>query len=375
VNAIQPFTFLNRIWGIVTPFVYGFVLAYIISIPYDAIQRLLAKCRLKFIRKRRKLFSFIIILIFLALIIFLISFFLLPAINKSINQFVDELPIYIGRTLELVDDINEIEMVKNFGIDLSLDGLFVMLQNVSQGFSFDSVLEYVTSSFNVILGISNAIFGGLSALFTGFLAFISSIYFLVEKDRVKLFLLKLLKSVASAKIYRLIIRYGSKLDKNFKQYIKTQTIDGLILGTIVTIELLIMRSPFALILGIMLGIINYIPYFGSIVGSLIAVVIVAFTQGITMAAIAAVVLLITQQIDGNVIQPKLMGGSFALSPLLVIVSITVGGAFAGIFGMIAAIPIVAVLKDMLTDIIEFNERKRLEKSQQTEETENENNEF
>jgi predicted PurR-regulated permease PerM len=142
-----------------------------------------------------------------------------------------------------------------------------------------------------------------------------------------------------------------------------QTIDGLILGTIVTIELYILRSPYALVLGIMLGIVNYIPYFGSIIGSAVAVVVIAFTQGIPMAAIAAAVLLITQQIDGNIIQPKLMGSSFALSPLLIIISVTVGGALAGVFGMIIAIPIVAVLKDIFESIVIYNEKRKFDNAE------------
>jgi predicted PurR-regulated permease PerM len=85
---------------------------------------------------------------------------------------------------------------------------------------------------------------------------------------------------------------------------------------------------------------------------------VFFTQGFTTALIAAVILLITQQLDGNVIQPRLMGGSFSLSPLLVIISITIGGAVSGPLGMIVAIPIVAVLKDILDSVIEYYEHKR-----------------
>jgi predicted PurR-regulated permease PerM len=108
----------------------------------------------------------------------------------------------------------------------------------------------------------------------------------------------------------------------------------------------------------MLGVVNYIPYFGSIIGSAIAVVVVGFTQGFTMALITAVVLLITQQIDGNIIQPKLMGSSFSISPLLIIISVTVGGAISGVFGMIVAIPIMAVLKDMLHNIVVHFEKKK-----------------
>jgi len=110
--------------------------------------------------------------------------------------------------------------------------------------------------------------------------------------------------------------------------------------------------------GNLLGILNYIPYFGSIIGCVIAIIIVAFTQSIGIAAIAAVLLLVTQQIDGNIIQPRLMSGSFSLSPLLVIVSITIGGALAGMLGMIVAIPVVAVLKDILESVIEYYERKK-----------------
>jgi len=128
----------------------------------------------------------------------------------------------------------------------------------------------------------------------------------------------------------------------------------------VTIELFILGSPYFLILGILLGVLNYIPYFGSIIGCFIAIAVVAFTQSIGMAALAAALLLVTQQIDGNIIQPRLMSGSFSLSPLLVIISITIGGAFAGMLGMIIAIPVVAVLKDMLESIIEYFERKKPE---------------
>ena len=119
-----------------------------------------------------------------------------------------------------------------------------------------------------------------------------------------------------------------------------------------------MRSPYALVLGLLLGVFNYIPYFGSIVATIIAVLVVALTQDLTMGLIAAIVLIILQQIDANIIQPKLMSGSFSLSPLLVIIAITVGGATAGIFGMIAAIPIVAVLKDLLDNYIAYRVRTK-----------------
>ena len=337
------FDVLGQIWNIVTPFFYGFLLAYIINIPFGGFHKLFGKIKINFINKRKKSFSLIFSYIIFLIILFLIPYLAIPYIIRIVSFFIANLPLYYERIWQYLGYLNNLEFLDFY---ISQERILTFLHGFFQNITIENLLSPV----NMLLGV-------FPTIFTGFLTFISSIYILVEKEKIKKFLCRTLAAFTPAKICNTAIAYTSRLNKNFKQYIFTQTIDGLILGTIVTIQLLIMRSPYALLLGIMLGIINYIPYFGSIIGSIIAVIIVAFTQGLTMGAIAAVVLLITQQIDGNIIQPKLMGGSFSLSPFLVIVSITVGGAIAGVFGMIAAIPIVAVLKDMLDSIISYREQR------------------
>ncbi|MCL2442801.1 MAG: AI-2E family transporter [Treponema sp.] len=335
---------IGTLWKIVTPFLYGFIIAYIVNIPYGGIKKILGKSKIKLIIKLKKPLSIIITLIFFALIIFSVLYLIIPYIIKSISFFITTLPSYYERIQGTIEYINSLEFL---GIHISAEGILNILQEMFQNISVENFSSTIT-----------AIFGVGSAIFTGILALISSIYILAEKQKFKNFLSRMLAAFTPDNVHKSILDYAGKLNRNFKRYIHIQTIDGLILGTIVTIELLILRSPYALFLGIMLGIVNYIPYFGSIFGSIIVVIIVAFTQGIVIALIAAVVLLITQQIDGNIIQPRLMGGSFSLSPLLIIISITIGGALAGIFGMIAAIPIISVLKDMLENIIKYYERKK-----------------
>ena len=354
--------FFSAVWRILTPFVYGFIIAYIMHMPFDAIQRLIGKLEkskfrlLKFIAKRKKIISLVFILILFLLMLFTISYLVIPAIYNSILFFIDNLPTYYEQALGWFEYVSEWEIF-DFDIsamlnDISLESIIEIVQEWLHDFNFDNFMSRISYALAAVFGVGNAIF-------TGFLAFISSIYFLVEKDRIKYFLCRILVVFTPIKAHDMIIKYGGKLDHNFKQYIKTQTIDGMILGTLATIALLIMGSPFAFVLGIMLGIVNYIPYFGSIFGTLVAVVIVAFTQGLTMGLIATAVLLVIQQIDANIIQPKLMGESFKLSPILVIISITVGGAIAFVFGMIIAIPIVKLLTDILEDfIVHHEERKR-----------------
>jgi len=340
VNAIE------RALGIISPFFYGFLLAYIVNMPCSSIQRLFAKAKINFIRKRQRALSILIVFILSVALTVLVINLIVPAIANSIAFFIANIPVYWESVFRFVEYFNNREP---FGWRISADGIF----NLIRDFFSDFRIETLSRPIDAILGAG-------ATLFSGFIAFISSIYILLEKDKFKAFIRRLLKVLASPEVYTVVLDHFGRLNKNFRQYIRTQTIDGIILGTLATILLLILGSPYALVLGIMLGIVNYIPYFGSIFGTLLAVVVVAFTQGITMGLISAAALFTVQQIDSNVIQPKLMSGSFALSPLLVIISITIGGTLAGIFGMIAAIPIVAVLKDILDSVIAHYERKKSE---------------
>ncbi|MCL2703780.1 MAG: AI-2E family transporter [Defluviitaleaceae bacterium] len=350
INEIGYFLgFFHWFWRIITPFFYGFVLAYILSIPCGGMERLLSKTNRAFIEKRKRGFSVLIVYLIFVFIVYSVLNVVIPFIYSSITLFINNIPIYYASTLELFDIINNFELLETYNIKIDPEAIFVSIQDWVRGFGFDDLQIPL-----------NAIMGVTSAMFTTFITVVSSIYILLEKDKFKVFLTKMLKAFTSGKAFDSITNYSGRLNKNFKQYIFTQTIDGCILGTIVTLELaFIIRSPFAPVLGLMLGIVNYIPYFGSIFGTIVAVAVVGFTQGPIMMLIAGIVLLITQQLDGNVIQPKLMGGSFSISPLLIILSVTVGGAVAGVFGMIAAIPIVAVLKDILYNLIEFYERKKI----------------
>ncbi|MCL2398146.1 MAG: AI-2E family transporter [Defluviitaleaceae bacterium] len=339
--------FIRQAWDVVSPFFYGFLLAYIINIPCASIQKMLSKSRIIFIRKRKKLLSFLIVFSILVVIIILILNLVIPAIVDSISFFVENIPVYWASVVLFIDYFNELEF---FGMHISAEGIFTQLGNLFGEFSIDNILQPL----NALMGVGAAVFSSL-------IAFISSIYIFVEKDRFKALISRLLKVFASRMVYVATIEIFSRLNKYFRQYIRTQTIDGIILGTMATLLLFAIGSPYALVLGIMLGVVNYIPYFGSIFGTIVAVVVVTFTQGLTMGAISAVSLLFIQQVDANIVQPRLMSDSFALSPLLVIISITIGGAIAGILGMLVAIPIIAVLKDIFDSIVNYYENKKFGK--------------
>ena len=130
-------------------------------------------------------------------------------------------------------------------------------------------------------------------------------------------------------------------------------LDGIIVGILTTIAMSILGVKYAVVLGIMIGVFNMIPYFGAIIAIIIATVITFITGGLSQAVWMVIITTILQQIDANIINPKIVGESLKISPLLVIFAVTVGGAYFGILGMFLAVPVVAVVKVIVVDYIEL----------------------
>jgi predicted PurR-regulated permease PerM len=344
----------GRFWATIAPFLTGAIIAYIMNMPCCAIQRLLEKTGNNVIIKRSRGISVLILIIITLGIITLMLNWIIPAAYSSIVDFIGELSRHEQTFRGWIATLNEwglLAFLNESERDGEIDGLIALVMDTLQNFDFENLPRIILAGFG----------STFSALFHTFLAIVSSIYLLMEVDKLRAFAMRLTAAITSARTNEVILKYSRKLNFNFRQYIYTQTIDGLILGGIMTVFLmLVVRSPHFLILGLILGILNYIPYFGSIVGTAIAVIVIAFTQGFPTAAWAALIMFAIQQLDGNFIQPRLMGGSFSLSPLLVIISVTVGGVYGGIIGMLVAIPIVALLKDIIDSYIEYREKKNKE---------------
>ena len=130
------------------------------------------------------------------------------------------------------------------------------------------------------------------------------------------------------------------------------------MGIIVSIAMWILGVKYWVLLGFMIGLFNIIPYFGAIIAVVIATIITIFTGGFTKAIWMVIVVVILQQIDANIINPKIVGNALKLSPILVIFSVTVFGAYFGVLGMFLAVPCIAVIKILVNDFIEYRIAKK-----------------
>ncbi len=152
--------------------------------------------------------------------------------------------------------------------------------------------------------------------------------------------------------------YVNSSNQIFFKFISSQLLDAIIVGVLVTIAMSIMGVKYAVLLGFMIGLFNIIPYFGAIIAVAISVLITIITGGLSQAILMTIVVVILQQIDANIINPKIIGNSLEISPLLIIFAVTVGGAYFGVLGMFLAVPIVAILKIVINDYIEYKNSLR-----------------
>ena len=345
MNISDVMIWLKSFTKVLIPFFYGFVIAYLLNIPCSALERRLNRFKSgPFQKSSRGISVFIIYALFISVVVLVINKGI-PLLQRSILDFITNFNTYYNNAITAIEQLP----LEKFGLSDKLEEILptqTAWKNVLEGVG----LKEVMGSLNAVLGVT-------SHIFSGFITIVSSVYFLLETHNVTFQIKRLMDLFLHERIRKVAYRYGAIINDSFKKFIVCQLLDSLILCTITTIEFTILGSRYSLALGVMLGICNIVPYFGSIFGSIGVVIIIACTSGINTGALAGLVLLITQQIDGNVIQPKLMGNSFSLSPALIVIGITVGGAMAGIWGMVLAVPVVHILKTIAGDIIAARERK------------------
>ena len=329
-----------------SPFVAGFIMAYLLDIPCSALERRLNRLPNKHIQKRARSISVLVTLLAAVALITLTLVVVIPEVVASIQEFSVHIPMYIANLILFVQDLTgDDNIIYTLGLQTFLNEFTLM--HVFDFIGYDSILAFIVGMFGAATFVVHAI-----------IAVISTIYIMLEAQRMKVFFIGLINSFVPIKTSYVFFKYLSTTNKNLKTFIYCIIVDSLILIVVTVIALTIMRVEFSIILALIIGVSNLVPYFGSIVGSLIVILVVFLTEDLGTAVAVSIFIVILQQVDANVIKVKLFGDSFNMSPFLVIFSITIGGAYYGVAGMVLAIPIVAMLKNIFNDIMEHRRRTK-----------------
>ncbi len=335
----------KRVISVIMPFIMGVIVAYLFYRPITFLERILNKN--KALEKISRPVSIFAVYIIAILLIILLINCVMPPIKESIQELVNNYPNYIEDAKNYVANADENSILKKVNVEEII--------NKVQSFDIGTYL-----STDRILGYINTVIGVFGAVFNIFVTIVISIYILLQRKEIKEFLKKLGKSLFDEPAYTRLSKYFTTSNKILLDFIYCQIIDAIIIGILVSVALSIIGVKYSILLGFFIGLFNIIPYFGAIIAIAVAVLITVFTGGIQQALIMAVTVIILQQIDANIINPRILGDGLKISPILVIFAVTVGGEFFGVIGMFLSVPVIAILKLLIVDFIEIREKKKKE---------------
>lgn len=352
---------IGQVIGILSPFVGGFVLAFFMHGPSNLLEKQFLKLKGKLWPKLARplalFISYVALLSLLALVIYLI----VPAVVDSITSLIAALPDYYASLMASVDKLVEPGgMLENLGLQDRLQDVYDSLVG--------TLTELVTTEniVTAIKGVGNV----ASAIIKVVIAVIVSLYMLGGREHLIRALKNFLSLFIKPKTLRTLGDYTHRTGTIFYKYFFGTFLDSMCVGVVVSIGLLIFRVPYAILLGMGLGLLNMIPYFGAIVGSIIIALVTLLTNGFYTALGVTIYTVVIQQIDANIIQPRVVGDSVGLRPIYVLLSITLFGGLFGFWGIFLAPPLMAIIQMLVRDATVARNRKLAQaESEATPETE------
>ncbi|GAB1476116.1 AI-2E family transporter [Bacillota bacterium] len=343
---------LGSIFSALAPLFIGLILAYLLSPLVDTVDtKIVGKLFFKLPKTARKaekqsqlrrmlsiVFTYIIILMLAVLLIYAFAFLIVgQLVFSGLTGMLESVITYFSQYEEVFK--NFINSLPDNGLEDRFRSLFTdVAEWISVNFSSEAVLSFMArmggSLVNVVLGM------------------VVSIYLIKDKEFFKRIWRKTLHIVFPMKHGAKINDILADIDMVFSRFLRGQLLDALIVAIITSIILTIIRLDFAVLLGCFAGLTNVIPYFGPIFGAVPAVVVALFTGGASKALITLIAFVVIQQLDGNLIYPKVVGSSTGLHPVFVLLAVTFGGYFWGIMGMVLAVPVVACIKQFIIRRVE-----------------------
>ena len=336
---------IKKFLGIISPFLVGILISYILYVPCKKVEQLYKKAKkVKFIEKKARTLSILTVYIIVLLLIILLIKVILPPVIQSIVDLVNNIGSYYDTFTTQINELPDDSILKSEQVQNIINGIKNI--DLSKIINIDKIGDYVQS-----------IIGMLGGIFDIFVSIIVSIYVLSSRTRIIKFLERLTSTIFKEKIYRNIDKYFNRTNEFFFKFLLSQLLDAFIVGILTSIAMSIMGVKYAVLLGFMIGLFNIIPYFGAIIAVVIAGIITLLTGGIGQAIWMVAIVTILQQMDANIINPKIVGESLKMNPLLVIFAVTIGGAYFGVIGMFLAVPVAAVLKLLLDDYIDLKKKE------------------
>lgn len=333
--------------SVLSPIIWGVVIAFLINPIMMRLDKLLSKFLFRKNPKPKviRIMATIIACLFFAALVAGLLYVVIPELVNSVSELIEKFPEYSQKLQDTVDkmlgtdksigsEINERLTKFTSDINSMLDKLQPLLNDVLSGaWNFINVLK------NFVLG------------------YIVSIYLLVSKETLFAQAKKILVSICKKNTYTKIIRFSKRANSVFSGFLIGKIIDSAIIGILCYIGLMIMDMDYALMISVIVGVTNIIPFFGPFIGAIPSGVFILIVQPNKLIALL-IFIFVLQQFDGNVLGPKILGNSTGLPGFWVMVSLFVGGGLFGFVGMVLAVPVFALCYALVRESVENRLKKK-----------------
>lgn len=332
---------VNDFVGTLQPFIIGGALSYLLNFILRFYEdKILSNDFFKKLKKSyKRSVGLLLTYITASIITYLFIQFVLPQLVDSIVGLVNSIPEYLNELTRVTNDIFD---------NLNLQPEYINLITDKFG---ESVTYIITMISNLIPIIGNFVVGATSSILNIIIGIIISIYILIDKEKFMALGKKVVYALCSKEKAKFILRLATQSNMTFSRFIGGKILDSFIIGVLTFLILTIFKMPYVLLVSVIVGVTNIIPFFGPFIGGIPAAIIILFVSPI-QALWFIVIIVVIQQIDGNIIGPKILGDSIGISAFWILFSLLVAAKFMGFVGMIIGVPLFAIFYSIIKEIIE-----------------------
>ena len=340
INIKEIGNFILYIVKILMPFIIGIFIAFILNVLLNVVENKLFKKlnnNKKWLKIKRPVSLIITFIIIITIIAFILGL-LIPQLQNTISLFTKNFDTYKEQTITLLDKIGlNSENINKYSSSIN---------NLKE-----EITNYINDNRNEImqttLGFASSFIGSITSLILGI---VFAIYILLKKEDLARQFKKLLKAYLPTKYEKRISKMASLSNITFGNFISGQCLESVIIGLLCFIGMLILQIPYASTISVLVGFTALIPVFGAFIGTAIGAFLILMVSPIK-AIIFIIFIIILQQLEGNLIYPKVVGKSVGLPSIWVMVAVTVGASIYGVLGMILSVPLCSILYSIIkTDV-------------------------
>jgi len=334
-NMDRVATFLGMVGGLLLPFLLGAAMAFILNVPMRAIETHLPQ---KLQRAHRGI-SLVLTLAAVVGVVMVVSLLVLPQLKNTVQTIAARMPAFWAQAQQWANEL----MIRYPELaDWLSEAGNLNLRNVTQ-----QVMDWLKNGGLALVGNTvTAATGIISGFVNFFIALIFAIYLLFQKETLsrqgRMLLFAWMRPEHAEKVLE-VVRLANK---TFSNFLSGQCLEACILGALFAVGMLLFRMPYVLLISVLVAVTALIPVFGAFIGCFVGAFLILI-QNPMQAVVFVILFLVIQQIEGNLIYPRVVGGSVGLPSVWVLAAVTLGGSMFGVMGMLVMIPLCSVLYSLL----------------------------